>query len=89
MAPARVLKRVDEAARMSNETRFGFVARAALQAIRARSVPKRVVGWPSAQRFVEPQTSQTGQRLIARCQARDAAGRRRLIALTAPRCHLP
>jgi len=38
--PARVLKRVDEAARQSNETRSGFLARAALQAIRARSTPR-------------------------------------------------
>ena len=35
--PARVLKRVDEAARQANESRSGFLARAALQAIRAAS----------------------------------------------------
>lgn len=34
--PARVLKRVDEAARASNETRSGFLARAALLAIRLK-----------------------------------------------------
>lgn len=35
--PARVLKRVDEAARQANESRSGFLARAALQAIKAAS----------------------------------------------------
>ena len=35
--PARVLKRVDEAARQANESRSGFLARAALQAIRTAS----------------------------------------------------
>jgi predicted RNase H-like HicB family nuclease len=39
--PARVLKRVDEAARVSNETRSGFLARAALQAIKVQSLPKQ------------------------------------------------
>jgi predicted RNase H-like HicB family nuclease len=39
--PARVLKRVDEAAHASNETRSGFLARAALQAIKGQTQTKR------------------------------------------------
>jgi predicted RNase H-like HicB family nuclease len=35
--PARVLRRIDEVARRSNETRSGFLARAALEAIRTRA----------------------------------------------------